>query len=313
MTASVLIGLLAGIASGLLFFLPLPSFIAGIGWGWRTAALAGATAAILLTSILALRAGAVHLIAFGIPVTFVCWLAFLNRPKPGVASATTAGTSIEWYPVGRIIAWLAFMAGGLAGIAVLAVATDYESYNTAIKSALNDNAIRQLEIVVGKTFSSEDRAAFVELVVRAYPGMLAILWLGLMLSSLWMAGRIVQASGRLKRAWPEISTMEFPAATPLIFVASLAATLVPGLLGVIAGGVASALAFAYLVMGLAVVHCVTRGNTFRAMILIAIYLAIVVLGQFAVVPLTILGVGEPLFRLRDRIGTATPSNGRPNK
>ena len=93
----------------------------------------------------------------------------------------------------------------------------------------------------------------------------------------------------------------------LIFAAALLASFIPGLPGLVATGLAGALLFAYVLQGLAVIHVYSRGVPLRALLLTAVYLGILLLGWVAVA-VAIIGLGEPLFRLRER-GQPPPTGG----
>jgi hypothetical protein len=73
----------------------------------------------------------------------------------------------------------------------------------------------------------------------------------------------------------------------------------PGLAGLLATGLAGALLFAYVLQGLAVLHAFTRGMAFRGLLLTAIYIGILLLAWVAIA-IAILGLSEPILRLRDR-------------
>jgi uncharacterized protein YybS (DUF2232 family) len=73
----------------------------------------------------------------------------------------------------------------------------------------------------------------------------------------------------------------------------------PGLPGLVATGFAGALLFAFVLQGLAVIHVYSRGVPLRALLLAAVYLGILLLGWVAIV-VAIVGLGEPVFRLRER-------------
>src|ERR1044072_6362145 len=116
----VLIGLGAGAASALLFasvtsgspislLLPnssdLPILIAAIGWTHLAGLVAVLIASAGIGFILGPSAGFLFLIGVALPAWWIGYLALLARPAPGAAS------DMEWYPVGRIVAWTAIAAG----------------------------------------------------------------------------------------------------------------------------------------------------------------------------------------------------------
>ena len=338
MSTPILVGALAGLAFGLLYFLPLPAFIAGLGWGLYAALVAVFVALLVIALSSGLAAGITHVLAFGLPVLVICHLAFLSRPRAeggkgkGAASGSEvdldegskavevarpgwpdraalgapqgAGVGIEWYPVGRIVGWMLLMAGAFGVLGTLSVGTDLERYRKAVRTILDANLFAQLERLTGRPLSDDDKAAATRFLVTQIPSMLAVTWLLLSLPSLWLGGRIVRASGRLVRPWEPVPAIEYPAFLPLVLVVALLAGLLPGLAGIAAGAMASALLFGYFLLGLAVVHYVTKGHALRAFILAPVYMAVLVLGVYAGIALTIVGIGEPIFRLRARFDAA---------
>ena len=137
------------------------------------------------------------------------------------------------------------------------------------------------------------------MIARALPAMFAVVWLTVTLFNLWIAGIIIDASGRALRPWPDLHALELPNAFLLIFAASLAASFLPGLPGLLATGLAGALLFAYTLQGLAVIHVYSLGMQFRGVLLATVYLAILLLGWVAIV-VAIIGLAEPSLGLRQR-------------
>ena len=56
----------------------------------------------------------------------LCYLALLSRPA--AAPQGQASVGLEWYPVGRLVGWAAVIAGALAAIMVLTLGYDADSY-----------------------------------------------------------------------------------------------------------------------------------------------------------------------------------------
>ena len=76
----------------------------------------------------------------------------------------------------------------------------------------------------------------------------------------------------------------------------------PGIAGLLATGLAGALFFAYVLQGLAVLHAFSQGMPFRGLFLATVYIGVLLLGWVAVA-IAILGLAEPMLRLRDRAAT----------
>ena len=283
--------------AGILFYLaPLPICLAGVGWGWMAAMLAALTGTIVVASVLGLATGGIFALAVGSPIATLCYLALLSRPVAPVQNGGSA--TLEWYPVGRLVGWAAIMAGGLAGIMVLMLGYDTETYRDSIRDVLQHSALKELD-KDGTLINENTIGGLSSMLARALPAAFAIIWQTIALFNLWLAGVIVDASGRALRPWPRLDAIELPDAVFLAFTGSLLASFLPGLVGLVATGFAGALLFAYVLQGLAVLHAYSRGMPFRGLLLAAVYLGILLLGWVAVV-MAILGLSEPMLRLRER-------------
>ena len=83
---------------------------------------------------------------------------------------------------------------------------------------LNHSALKELDRD-GTLFTEENIANLSAMIARALPAAFAIVWLTITLFNLWMAGLIVDASGRALRPWPDLHALELPNALLLVFAA----------------------------------------------------------------------------------------------
>jgi len=283
--------------AGILFYLaPLPLCLAGLGWG-STAAIASAlTGTLVVAAVLGPTTAAVFALALGVPIAALCYLALLSRP---VATPQGEGSgAVEWYPPGRLVGWAAVIAGLLAGGMVLVLGYDTESYRDSIKTILDHSALKELD-PDGTVFNEDAIASLSNVLARALPAAFAVVWLSITLFNMWLAGLIVDASGRALRPWPPLTAFELPNAFFLLFAGALLLSFLPGLIGLLATGLAGALLFAYVLQGLAVLHVYSRGLPLRSLLLAAVYLGIVLLGWVAIA-VAVIGLSEPMLRLRER-------------
>lgn len=286
--------------AGILFYLaPLPICLAGLGWGSSAGLLAALTGSIVVASVLGLATGGVFAGVIGVPLAVLCYLALLSRQ--GAESPDGEPNRIEWYPVGRLVGWAAVIAGLLAGAMVFMLGYDAESYRDSIKDLLQHSALKELD-KDGTLFNEETIGGLSSVLARALPAAFAIVWQGVALFNLWLAGVIVEASGRSLRPWPRLDALELPNTVLLGFAAALVASFIPGLAGLIATGFAGAFLFAYVLQGLAVLHAYSRGMPFRSLLLASVYLGMLLLGWVAIA-VAILGLSEPMLRLRERAAT----------
>jgi hypothetical protein len=283
--------------AGVLFYLaPLPLCLAGLGWGGMAALVSAITGTIVIAVSLGPATAAIFALSIAAPAALLTHLALLSRPAATPPGHVTQ--AVEWYPPGRLVGWAAIIAGALAAILVLILGYDQEAYKETIRQMLDHSALKELDRD-GTLFTEETIASMATMIARALPAAFAIVWLTITLFNLWMAGLIVDSSGRALRPWPDFHAFELPNALVPIFAAALLASFVPGLPGLIATGFAGALLFAFVLQGLAVIHVYSRGVPFRALLLAAVYLGILLLGWVAIA-VAIVGIGEPVFRLRER-------------
>lgn len=283
--------------AAILFYLaPLPICLAGLGWGTTAAAVSALTGTTVVAGALGLATGAIFALGVGGPMAVLCYLALLSRPTAAPQKAGTGG--LEWYPVGRLVGWGAVMAGLLAGAMVLMLGYDADFYRELIKNVLEHSALKELD-QGGTLINDSTIGGLSSALARAMPAAFAIIWQSIALFNLWLAGVIVDASGRALRPWPQLDAFELPNAFFLAFTGSLLAPFLPGMAGLLAIGFAGALLFAYVLQGLAVLHAFTRGMPFRGVLLAVVYLGILLLGWVAIA-IAILGLSEPMLRLRER-------------
>jgi hypothetical protein len=92
--------------------------------------------------------------------------------------------------------------------------------------------------------------------------------------------------------------MVYPPATPLILVLAMGAGFLPGIGGMIGAAFAGTLFLAYVLLGLAVVHYVTRGQTWRPFALMALYGALFVANPVASLAIALLGLADSIWPIR---------------
>jgi uncharacterized protein YybS (DUF2232 family) len=245
--------------------------------------------------------GLVYLLGVGAPAAWLSYVALLGRPateSPDPLVQRAGG--MEWYPVGRIVASLAIVAALLATAFVLQFGFSLDAFLAATK-ANTEASLRALSRLgfrtppPGEPFDQLVR--FMSLMVPVVTAATSFLVLVL---NIWLGGRIVVRSGRSPRPWPDVAAFELPRPIVWAYLATLALALAgPGLLGVIAGFFAVTLTLAYALQGLAVLHYVSRGSPARFLILAANYVVLLVFSG-AIVILAVLGLAEPMLKLRER-------------
>jgi hypothetical protein len=289
--------LFASVASGsilatFLFYLaPLPIMIAALGFSHWAGLIAAIGAASALGAVLGYYFFAAFLVGVGMPAWWLGYLALLARP-------TTPG-DVEWYPIGRLALWAAILGTLVVLIAIPNFGTDKESVQSGLRSAF-ERALSLPEPAGGtRPATNADTERLVDLLVTAIPPAAAVLATLLNIVNLWLAGRIVRVSGRLRRPWPDLSTLSLPPAAPWLLAGAVAGSFLPDLLGLLCGVFAASLLIVFAVLGFAVLHAITRGISQRGLALAGAYAAVLVFG-WPVIGMALLGLAEATFDIRSR-------------
>lgn len=292
----------------LLFALaPLSIALAGLGWNWRTALVAGVTG----TTAIAVISNHATLTAMfaatqAAPMVVLVYLAGLSRPVAKVAPAAPSNGSapgVEWYPVGRLVVWAAGASSLTALLLLFFLGATSETFAQDLQAkfaqAIKDG---MLPISSKSPLGDKDVATLAKFALAMLPAGAAISAMASLLFSMWISGRVTLASGQLERPWPDLAAITFPAGTALVLVIAMAASsFLSGPLGMGATALLGALLFAYLLLGLAVIHYMTRGNPWRSFALWVLYLG-VLFAYGVVLVVMMLGISETFLQLRQRFG-----------
>ncbi|MBR0962858.1 hypothetical protein JQ554_02100 [Bradyrhizobium diazoefficiens] len=311
MMAFGLIALIAGAASALMFasivsgalislvlfyLAPLPLMVAAIGWGPLCASVGGIAAAIGLGALFGLP----YCIAFAVTVALPAWwlghLVLLSRqagPVTQLAAGPASQPELEWYPVGRLLLWIAGFAALTTIAALLTLGTDAETITGTLRRGL----LRLLRATDSQT--SGEVGPFVDALVRIAPAAATVVAMMTLTLNLWLGARITATSGRLARPWPDMKTAELPPMTLVGLCVALAFCFTGGLLAIAAQIAAAALMMGYAFTGFAVLHTLTLALKSRTFWLSSTYAVVVVFG-WPVIAMVILGMADAVFGFRER-------------
>lgn len=135
--------------------------------------------------------------------------------------------------------------------------------------------------------------------------------------NMWLAARISKASGRFPAPWPDLPrSLRVPRQLALVLAVALGLTFAGGLTGMIALITAGALGMAFAVQGIALIHDLTRGKSYRLPLLIIVYLTLAMMMPWLLAIYAVLGLGDAGFSFRNKppgkppeTGKTRPSNG----
>jgi hypothetical protein len=292
MTSGVLVSLL------LIYFCPLPLMVVALGWGPLASTIGG----IMAASSLGVAFGLPLCIAFAIMMALPAWwlghLALLGRPTAGAAPSgdgtAPAAPTLEWYPIGRLLLWIAGSATLTTMATLLTLGTDAATITETMRAAA-------LRFIGQRAADSGDEIRQrIEALVMIAPALAVISTMTMLTLNLWVAARITVTSGRLQRPWPVLKSTELPPMTLAALSAAIAFCFTGGLLAILAQMITAALLMTYALTGLAVLHTLTLGLKSRTLWLSCTYAILLVSGGWLFVALIVLGITDAIFGFRQR-------------
>jgi len=276
--------------------------VAAIGWGPLCAAIGGIAASIGIGAIFGPLC-----IGFAIGVALPGWwlghLVLLGRPASSTASSGNGAApfepDLEWYPVGRILLWIAGFAALTTIAALLTIGTD--------AATITDMLRRGLTHYFNPT-NSEPAPAQIQWVgalVTLAPIAAVTVAVPTLTLNLWLAAKIAATSGKLHRPWPDLRAAALPPMTLPLLCVTVALCFTGGLSAIFAKIITSALMMAYACTGFAALHTLTLALKSRAFWLGSTYTVVVLFGWPVLVMVT-LGLADAAFGLRQRYLRSRP-------
>ncbi|WP_186417551.1 DUF2232 domain-containing protein [Bosea sp. CS1GBMeth4] len=310
-----IVGIGAGLVSALLFTVvitgsplalllsyvaPLPVFIAALGWNHRAGLVAVAAGTLAVAVVLKLALGLAFAIGAALPAWWIAYLALLARDDGQGGS--------EWYPLGRLLVWIAAVATLVTVGGGLAISTDFETYRAVMTRGLqfvltSREGVGPMVHLPAGVDAGELAARLAALV----PVAAGASFVPMIVANLWLAGKAVQVSGRLPRPWPFIPATRLPAKAVAGLLGGVLLSFAGGFVGLAGAALSGALIAAFGLAGLAAVHDLSRGKPWRPPTLFAVYLALVIM-LITVFPfLALLGIADALIDLRRPRPPASPA------
>jgi hypothetical protein len=304
MFASIISGALISLV--LFYLAPLPLMVAALGWGPLSSTIGGIAAATGLGAVFGFH----YCIAFVVMVALPAWwlghLSLLGRPIVSAVTlangASPAAPNLEWYPVGRILLWIA----GIAALSTMAALLTLGADAASITGTLRRGLVEIIQIVRPRDLdSAADSERLIDTLVTIAPLAAVAVTTTTLTVNLWLSAKITATSGRLHRPWPDLKSTALPATTVAILCAAIAFCFAGGLVAILAQIVVAALAMAYAFLGFAVLHTLTLAVKGRAVWLGGAYTITVAL-IWPIIVLVLLGVADAVFGIRRRYSQARP-------
>jgi hypothetical protein len=308
LVSALLIAVLAkGTPLALLLFLlaPVPVLIASLGWNHR----AGLVATLVGGGAIALVSGPSegfgYVLGTALPAWWLAYLALLGRAD--------GNGVVEWYPLGRLLAWIA----GTAALTLLAAAL----VSTGSYEAFQQNS-RQIAELFLRAQTNTPREApipnigeipasvMIDRFANAAPIFAAQGFTLILAFYVWLGAKVVAMSGRLPRPWPPIPETLMPRAVLAVLACAVIMANLGGFVAVFGLALAGAVTMAFALQGLAAIHDLTRGRAGRLAVLVITYLLLVMTQGLVLGPLFLFGIADTALGLRRRL-RARPAPGPP--
>ncbi|MCB5176840.1 DUF2232 domain-containing protein [Microvirga lenta] len=284
------------LAAVLYLLAPIPVLIVSLGWNHRSGLVAAAVGGLAIAAFLSPLSGLGFAVVTALPAWWLAYLALLGRPA--------ADGTIEWYPLGRLLAWVAATAAlTIVATAVISTGGDYDAFFGNAREI--SEAFINLQFPPGgeEAADAAERGELIDAFARATPFLSAQGFTTVLALYLWAAGRIVLLSKRLPRPWPEVPELQMPRRVALLLVVAIGLAMIDGFIGVFGFALAGALFMAFALQGLAAIHDRTRGKPARLFLLTGLYVLVFMTQGLLLVPLSLFGIADSVFGLRHRFGS----------
>lgn len=297
------VAFLGGVPGGIIFVYvaSLPLFLVGLSGGPIMAGIASFSGIIASAILGGIFAAVIYAVAHGFPAWLVNRQALLREVVDNDGKAvglSTQGTG-DWYPLGNIAATL-FLFG--AAMMVVSGHTLAGNVDGGLSALVRDHLTTTMQIMAPNVDESL-RTLMVETLHPLFPGAMAASWIGMVAINALVAQAILRRSDRNLRPQAGTGTFDLPhwAAWPLIAAAAVA-LVSDGEISYYARNAAIVLATPYFLLGVVVVHGVTRRLSFRPVALLAFYLMLLI-STWALVIVAALGMLEQWAELRLRFAS----------
>lgn len=328
MYSYLFIGLMAGIASSILFvsgsvgtslslllyiLAPLPLFICGLGWGAVSAAVGAIAGAVVCALVSNLMGAGVFLGTIAVLPVVLSHFALMSRARADdddddddAPAATPAQR--DWYPFGNLLLGIAGFAALLASVFVIFVMPATPELQTALE-LICDQLLSQNAELKAKLGGDEAVTRMATMFIETLPATFAAYTFVTSTVNLWLASKIIHASGRGIRPAFAMAPLAYPVLAAAALVVALSLTFTSGFVHTLALAASAALAMAFMLLGLVVIHALVPQTPARAVVLPLVYVALVVLLSYAYQGLALLGLAETIFGIRQRFAASRNSGG----
>ena len=281
-----------------LFTLPfaaLPVAYIGLTLGLTAAAVTTGLASVLLSALAGPGTALSFIISFGVPILWLIRLALLSR-RPSLDA------DYEFYPAAQIILQAVIITAALAAVIFLVNADVPQGLPGMFAQSLQ-KAPRVSELIRTVYGTDTDLLGVANIILIT--GFAS--WPLILLGTLQCAQRLAQYSGNNLRPAETHDQLAMPVWFDFAMGLSLLGALITsGWIATLSAVFAAILIGAYFLLGLAVIHAISRHWNGRAWFLAGLYFLVFVMA-WVIVPISLLGLFESRLNLR-RVPAQAPKS-----
>jgi hypothetical protein len=285
------------LAAVLYLLAPVPVLIVALGWNHRSGLVATFVGGVAIAAFTASPlSGLGFMVVTGLPAWWLAYLALLGRPA--------ADGVMEWYPVGRLLIWVAATAAlTIVATGVISSDGDYSAFEA--RSRQIAEAFVTMFFDAPEQGGEDLRTDTINTLAEMTPALSAFGFTAFLAFYLWLAAKVVSISKRLPRPWSPMPEVAMPRVALLAPAAAFVLVQFDGFVGALGYAVFGAFLMAFTLQGLAAIHERTRGRQGRAFLLAGLYVLLFMTQGVMVAALSLFGLADTILGLR-RLGGNRP-------
>lgn len=275
---------------------PLPFYFAGLSSGALAAAVAAGIAGAASMALTGPAVGASYVLVVALPAVGLSHLLLLNRDS----TAPDGTIIVEWYPAGRVLSWLTLAAASLFLITAIGTLDDEGGLRGQAREMFVQMAPpEQFQAMIDRLQVDMDGEELIELAASTLPAVLVIYLSALAAINAGLAQFIAVRTGQARRPSPAIRSMKLPPELDIALALCIALSLAPGEAGFIGASIAFIVMTPYFLLGLVVIHVISRHWPGRGFLLTLFYIVVFLIPATAFLTAA-LGLAEQWFGVRRR-------------
>jgi hypothetical protein len=318
MTAAIALRSIIAAVFALLLFLgivtiplaPLPLFYVGLTASPSALLLAGALYAVLAATLIGWPLAVTTLLLFTLPAFALTRLSLLSRIRsdvPDVASVD-ARQSYEFYPAHKLILWVTGMAVVLTSLMFGRFAHEDGGLPAVFISLLTS------EPTTAALFGLDElglETGAMKVIVATMLVTAGASWAISLIATMVLAQRLAEWTKLNLRPKQDYDGLSLPSFLDALLVGSIILSFfLDGAWSIYFAALALCLLIPYFLLGLSVIHAISRPLDARVWILSALYLFLLLFLWLGIL-VALLGLIEPLVRLRQRFGIPNAAQKQP--